>query len=301
MHITIRQLQVFDAVARHLSYTRAAEELHLTQPAVSMQIKQLEGSVGLPLFEQIGKTIYLTQAGDAMLSHARSIMQNLAAAEEEMDQLKGVDSGRLKVAIASTVNYFATQLLAVFAREHPTVEISLDVTNREALLSRLEANIPDLVLMGKPPADLDLIAEPFMDNPLIMIASPDHPLAGKKNVRLTELEGEDFVVREPGSGTRVAMERFFAEQGFVHQKGMELMGNEAVKQGVEAGLGLAVVSVHTVEQELTLHRLVPLHVHGLPIMRRWYVAHRRGKKLSATARSFRDFVLRAGAEARLAS
>lgn len=301
MHITIRQLQVFDAVARHLSYTRAAEELHLTQPAVSMQIKQLEGSVGLPLFEQIGKTIYLTQAGDAMLSHARSIMQNLAAAEEEMDQLKGVDSGRLKVAIASTVNYFATQLLAVFAREHPTVEISLDVTNREALLSRLEANIPDLVLMGKPPADLDLIAEPFMENPLIMIASPDHPLAGKKNVRLTELEGEDFVVREPGSGTRVAMERFFAEQCFVHQKGMELMGNEAVKQGVEAGLGLAVVSVHTVEQELTLNRLVPLHVHGLPIMRRWYVAHRRGKKLSATARSFRDFVLRAGAEARLAS
>jgi DNA-binding transcriptional LysR family regulator len=301
MHITIRQLQVFYDVARHLSYTRAAEELHLTQPAVSMQIKQLEGSVGLPLFEQIGKTIYLTQAGDAMLSHARSIMQNLAAAEEEMDQLKGVDSGRLKVAIASTVNYFATQLLAVFAREHPTVEISLDVTNREALLSRLEANIPDLVLMGKPPADLDLIAEPFMDNPLIMIAPPDHPLAGKKKIRITELEGEDFVVREPGSGTRVAMERFFAEQGFVHQKGMELMGNEAVKQGVEAGLGLAVVSVHTVEQELTLNRLVPLHVHGLPIMRRWYVAHRRGKKLSATARSFRDFVLRAGAEARLAS
>ncbi len=142
MHITIRQLQVFDAVARHLSYTRAAEELHLTQPAVSMQIKQLEGSVGLSLFEQIGKRIYLTQAGDAMLRHARSIMQNLSAAEEEMDELKGVDSGRLKVAIASTVNYFATQLLAVFAREHPTVEISLDVINREALLSRLEANIP---------------------------------------------------------------------------------------------------------------------------------------------------------------
>ncbi len=301
MHITIRQLQVFDAVARHLSYTRAAEELHLTQPAVSMQIKQLEGSVGLPLFEQIGKRIYLTQAGDAMLRHARSIMQNLSAAEEEMDELKGVDSGRLKVAIASTVNYFATQLLAVFAREHPTVEISLDVINREALLSRLEANIPDLVLMGKPPADLDLIAEPFMDNPLIMIAPPDHPLAGKKKIRIAELEGEDFVVREPGSGTRVAMERFFAEQGFVHQKGMELMGNEAVKQGVEAGLGLAVVSIHTVEQELTLNRLVPLHVHGLPIMRRWYVAHRRGKKLSATARSFRDFVLRAGAAARLAS
>ncbi|MGA0342895.1 MAG: LysR family transcriptional regulator [Arenicellales bacterium] len=298
MHITIRQLQVFDSVARNLSYTRAAEELHLTQPAVSMQIKQLEGSVGLPLFEQIGKKIFLTQAGEAMLGHARNIMQNLSAAADEMDDLKGVDSGRLKVAIASTVNYFATQLLAVFSREHPTVEISLDVTNRELLLSRLEANIPDLALMGKPPADLDLVAEPFMDNPLIMVAPPDHSLAQKKNIHLADLQDEDFVVREPGSGTRVAMERFFSEQDFVYRKGMELMGNEAVKQGVEAGLGLAIVSVHTVEQELTLRRLVKLDVLGLPIMRRWYVAHRRGKRLSATARAFREFVMKAGSNAR---
>ena len=295
MHITIRQLQVFEAVARHLSYTRAAEELHLTQPAVSMQIKQMENSIGLPMFEQIGKKIYLTQAGNSMLLHARTIMRHLEAASEEMNDLLGGDSGRLRVAIASTVNYFATQLLADFARENPAVEISLDVTNREALLSRLEANLPDLVLMGKPPANLDLVSESFMDNPLIVIAPPDHPLAKARQIPLTDLTEAHFVVREPGSGTRVAMERFFSGQGFSYQKSMELMGNEAVKQGVEAGLGLAVVSAHTVEQELTLQRLVKLDVAGMPIMRRWYVAYRKGKRLSPTAEAFRRFVIEAGA------
>ncbi|HJP07954.1 MAG: LysR family transcriptional regulator [Acidiferrobacteraceae bacterium] len=294
MHITIRQLQVFEAVARRLSYTRAAEELHLTQPAVSMQVKQLEGSVGLPLFEQMGKKIYLTQAGDVMLVHARTIMQHLASAAEEMNDLRGVDSGRLRIAIASTVNYFATQLLATFAREHPAVEIFLDVTNRESLLSRLEDNIPDLVLMGKPPVDMDLVSESFMDNPLIMIAAPDHPMVKQREITLADLAQEHFLVRESGSGTRAAMERFFSEQSFEYRKGMELTGNEAVKQGVEAGLGLAIVSAHTVEQELTLKRLVALKVQGLPIMRRWYIAHRRGKRLSVTAKAFRRFVLDTG-------
>jgi DNA-binding transcriptional LysR family regulator len=212
-----------------------------------------------------------------------------------MNDLRGEDSGRLRVAIASTVNYFATQLLADFARENPAVEISLDVTNRELLLSRLEANVPDLVLMGKPPADMDLVSESFMDNPLIVIAPPDHPLATNKQIPLSDFSEAHFVVREPGSGTRVAMERFFVDQDFSYRKSMELMGNEAVKQGVEAGLGLAVVSAHTVAQELTLKRLVKLDVVGMPIMRRWYVAHRKGKRLSPTAQAFRRFVLEAGA------
>ncbi len=294
MHITFRQLQVFEAVARHLSYTRAAEELHLTQPAVSMQVKQLESSVGLPLFEQIGKKIYLTEAGEAMLGHARTINRHLAAAAEEMNDLKGVDSGRLKVAIASTVNYFATRLLAEFAHSHPAVEISLDVTNRETLLRRLDDNAPDLVLMGKPPTGLDLVAAPFMDNPLVMIAPPDHRFANGRNIPLCELAGEIFVVREPGSGTRIAMERYFAEHGFEHTAGTELTGNEAIKQSVEAGLGLAVVSVHTVELELAVKRLIRLDVEGMPIMRRWYVGHRRGKRLSPTAQAFRQFVIEAG-------
>ena len=297
MHITIRQLQVFEAVARHLSYTRAAEELYLTQPAVSMQIKQLEGSTGLPLFEQIGKKIYLTQAGETMLVHARTIMQHLAVAGEEMNELLGVDSGRLRIAIASTVNYFATRLLATFAREHPAVEISLDVANRESLLARLDDNVPDLVLMGQPPKDMDLVSESFMDNPLIVISALNHPLAGRRKILLSDLAQEKFLVREPGSGTRIAMERCFAENDFFYQKGIELTGNEAIKQSVEAGLGLAIVSAHTVELELTLKRLIQLNVQGFPIMRRWYVAHRRGKRLSPTAEAFRKFVLETGAKA----
>jgi DNA-binding transcriptional LysR family regulator len=297
MHITIRQLQVFEAVARHLSYTRAAEELYLTQPAVSMQIKQLEGSAGLPLFEQIGKKIYLTQAGETMLVHARTIMQHLAVAGEEMNELLGVDSGRLRIAIASTVNYFATRLLATFAREHPAVEISLDVANRESLLARLDENVPDLVLMGQPPKDMDLVSESFMDNPLIVISALNHPLAGRRKILLSDLAQEKFLVREPGSGTRIAMERCFTENDFDYQKGIELTGNEAIKQSVEAGLGLAVVSAHTVELELTLKRLIQLNVQGFPIMRRWYVAHRRGKRLSPTAEAFRKFVLETGAKA----
>ena len=297
MHITFRQLQVFEAVARHLSYTRAAEELYLTQPAVSMQIKQLEGSAGLSLFEQIGKKIYLTQAGETMVGHARTILQHLAIAGEEMNELLGVDSGRLRIAIASTVNYFATRLLATFAREHPAVEISLDVANRESLLARLDENVPDLVLMGQPPKDMDLVSESFMDNPLIVISALNHPLAGRRNILLSDLAQEKFLVREPGSGTRIAMERCFTENDFDYQKGIELTGNEAIKQSVEAGLGLAVVSAHTVELELTLKRLIQLNVQGFPIMRRWYVAHRRGKRLSPTAEAFRKFVLEVGAKA----
>ena len=294
MHITIRQLQVFEAVARQLSYTRAAEELHLTQPAVSMQIKQLESSVGLSLFEQLGKRVFMTQAGETMLRHAQTIMRHLATAREEMDELKGVDSGRLRIAVASTVNYFATRLLATFTRLHPSVQVTLDVTNRETLLQKLEDNQPDGGLMGKPPKGLDLDADAFMDNPLIMIARPDHPLSKHRSIALKELTEETFVVREPGSGTRIAMERFFDQKSFTPSATIEMTGNETIKQSVEAGLGLAIVSVHTVELELTLERLGRLDIRGMPIMRRWYVGHRRGKRLSPTAQAFRQFVLDEG-------
>ena len=294
MHITIRQLQVFEAVARQLSFTRAAEELHLTQPAVSMQVKQLESSVGLSLFEQLGKRVFMTQAGETMLRHAQTVMRHLATAREEMDELKGVDSGRLRIAVASTVNYFATRLLATFARLHPSVQITLDVTNRETLLQKLEDNQPDIVLMGKPPKDLDLDADAFMDNPLIMIARPDHPLSKRRSIALKELNEETFVVRESGSGTRIAMERFFDQKSFAPSATIEMTGNETIKQSVDAGLGLAIVSVHTVELELALERLIRLDIRGMPIMRRWYVGHRRGKRLSPTAQAFRQFVLDEG-------
>jgi DNA-binding transcriptional LysR family regulator len=295
MHITIRQLKVFDAVATHLSYTRAAEELHLTQPAVSMQIKQLEGVVGLALFEIFGKKVYLTHAGNVFLSHTRHLLEQLSLAAEEMNAIKGVDSGYIKVTIASTVNYFAARMLAKFCQQHEKVQVSLEVTNRKTLLKRIEQNQPDIVLMGQPPAELDVIAEPFMINPLVVIASPTHPLlTGKKQTSVKQFAEQHIILREPGSGTRDAVERYFRDKEITPVSRTEMTSNEAIKQTVEAGLGVAVVSIHTVELELAVGRLACLRVEGFPINRKWYVAYRTGKHLSATARAFRDFVLEEG-------
>ena len=295
MHFTIRQLKVFEAVATHLSYTRAAGELHLTQPAVSMQIKQLEGVVGLALFEVFGKKVYLTQAGKVFLSHVRLLLAQLKLAAEEMDAIKGIDSGYIKVAIASTVNYFAARMLAKFCQQHEKVRVSLEVTNRKTLLERIEQNQPDIVLMGQPPADLDVVAEPFMSNPLVVITSPSHPLlAHKKQVSVKQFSALHIILREQGSGTRDAVERFFTDKEITPVSRTEMTSNEAIKQTVEAGLGVAVVSIHTVELELAVGRLAHLDVEGFPIDRKWYVAHRKGKHLSATAQAFRDFVLTEG-------
>lgn len=297
MHITIRQLKVFDAVAGHLSYTKAAEELHLTQPAVSMQVKQLESAVGLPLFEVFGKKVYLTRAGEVFLGHARLLLEQLRLAAEEMDAVKGIDGGSINVSIASTVNYFAARLLAKFCKIHEKVHVNLEVTNRKTLLERLEQNQPDIVLMGQPPAELDLVAEPFMTNPLIVIAPTSHPLlASKKPVTVKQLAAERIILREPGSGTRNAVERFFVDKEITPVSQTVMTSNEAIKQTVEAGLGVAIVSIHTVELELAVGRLARLNVQGFPINRKWYVAHRAGKRLSATAQAFRDFVLVEGRE-----
>ncbi len=291
MHVTLRQLAAFEAVARHLSFTRAAAELHLTQPAVSMQIKQLEQATGLPLFEQLGKRIYLTEAGRELYQYSRNIQQQLQELESVLEDLKGVRRGRLSLAVASTANYFAPRLLAAFSKRYEAVAFSLDVTNREALLRHLEANDQDLVIMGRPPEELDVEAAPFMENPLVVIAPPDHPLAGRRRIPLARLESESFVLRESGSGTRIAMERFFAERGIRLSTGMELSSNEGIKQSVEAGLGLGIVSRHTLETYLDARRLVELDVEGFPILRHWYVVHRRGKRLSPVAQAFKTFML----------
>lgn len=291
MHITIRQMQVFASVAKHLSYTRAAEELHLTQPAVSMQIKQLEEAAGLPLFEQIGKKIFLTDAGNTVLDHALSIISKLQAIQNDIDQLKGIEGGRLKVCIASTVNYFATRLISRFSQTHPTVQISLDVTNRHDLLKRLESNEPDLVLMGRPPESANLNSTAFMDNPLVIIANPHHRLAGQESIPISELNQETFVLREKGSGTRLAMEEMFKQHDISPHSSTQLSGNEAIKQAVEAGLGLALVSYHTVDLELKAERLITLDVVNFPIIKQWHIGHRVGKKLSPTAQAFWEFVL----------
>ena len=290
MNITLRQLQVFERVARRLSFTRAAEELFLTQPAVSMQIKQFEEAIGLPLFERLGKKIYLTPAGDELYQLSRSIAHQIEEAEQILEELKGSESGRMNVSVANTVHYFAIRMLAEFCRRHPKVRVSFKVTNRKGLLKNLEDNEADILLMGQPPDNQDLQAEAFLKNPLVIIAPPGHPLSGQKNIALKALASETFIMREMGSGTRYSVEKFLAERGVHLTVSMEMNTNGAIKQGVEDGLGLGIVSIHTLERELESNRLVVLNVESFPIMRQWFIVNRAGKRLSAVATEFAEFV-----------
>jgi len=296
MNITFRQLKVFAAVAKHLSFTRAAEELCLTQPAVSMQVKQLESQLDVALFEQLGKKIYLTEAGHEVYQYSRAIAQQLEELETVLANMKGLNKGKLRISVASTANYFAPTLLGTFCQRYPGVTVSLDVTNRETLLQQLIENEVDMVIMGQPPREIDLEAGAFMENPLVIVAPPNHPLAGQGKIPLKRLEREVFLVRELGSGTRSAMERFFAQHNVHVSTGMEIGSNEAIKQSVQAGLGLGLLSRDTVEMELTLGRLAILDVEGFPILRHWYVVHRSGKRLSVVAQTFKDFLLNEAGE-----
>jgi DNA-binding transcriptional LysR family regulator len=294
MNITLRQLQVFEAVARHLNYTRAAEELFLSQPAVSMQIKQLEESLGESLFEQMGKKVYLTEAGREVYRYSQAIENQLSEMQMVLAEMKGLQHGKLTLTVASTANYFVPTLLGIFNQRHKGVSVDIDVTNRENLLKALAANTTDFAIMGRPPEEFgqELEAQPFMENPLVMLAAPDHALANRKHIPLQELSSETFIMREPGSGTRAALERFFSERGASgFTRTMEMNSNEAIKQAVQAGLGLGVLSIHTMEVELMLKRLVVLDVEGFPIMRHWYIVHRKGKRFSAIAQAFKEFVL----------
>ena len=291
LNITFRQLRVFESAARHLSYTRAAEELHLSQPGVSMQIKQLEEVIGLPLFEQIGKKMHLTPAGHEIFTYSQRIGHLLDEAEVVVKELKGVESGRLAISVATTASHFATRLLAAFSQRYEGVTISLDITNRASLRDQLDNNVPDLVIMGQPPEGLDVKSETFMENPLVIIAPANHPLTKESNIPLKHFENEHFVVREAGSGTRIAIRRFFEQHGVSFHTGIEMSSNEAIKQAVEAGLGLGIVSIHTLELELETGRLTILDVEDFPIMRQWHIVQRSGKRLSPVAQAFKQFVL----------
>lgn len=289
--LTLRQFRVFDAVARHLSFSRAAEELHLSQPAVSMQVRGIETILGMRLTEQLGKKIFLTEAGREVLHASHAITARLDDLQANLAQLRSIDSGQLNLAATSTVNVVATDILARFRGRHPGVSVHLDVSNRAAVLDQLVGNRIDLAIMGQVPDGLGLDAIRFMDNPLVVIAPPDHPLVGQKNISMASLATESFLVREAGSGTRGAMERFFAARGLEIRSSMEMSSNEAIKQAVQAGLGLGILSLQTLEMELALKRLAVLDVEGFPIMRHWYIVHRADKRLSPVAQAFKEFVL----------
>ncbi len=291
MAFTFKQLKIFSTVAELQSYTEAAKVLFLTQPAVSMQIKQLEEYVGMPLFERVGKQVVLTEAGQELLVYAESIAQQMDEAKLMLEELKGVKRGRLHLTMASTANYFAPQLIAAFKRQYPKAEITLDVTNRSGLVQAVEHNHTDMAIMGKPPAGHQLQGIPFMDNPLVVIASPKHPMVFKQPIPLQDLADEPFIVREPDSGTRIATERFFNQHGLELIAGMEMNRSEAIKQAVMAELGLGIVSLHTIEMELALKRLVVLEVEDFPIMRQWHIVYRKGKRFAAIPEAFKAFVL----------
>ena len=291
LRLTLRQLDILEAVARCGSFSRASTELHLSQPAVSMQIKQLESTLGMPLFEQMGKRIHLTEAGHETLLATRAIHRELINLEHSLANLQGLKGGTLTVSVASTASYFTARLMALFRETYPEVRVSLNVVNRATLLKHLAENSIDLALMGQPPEGHDLSAQPFMDNPLVVIAAPNHPLAGQPQIPLARMIGEPYVGREPGSGTRSAVEKIFTENGLFLKAAMEMNKNEAIKQAVEAGLGLGVVSLHTVQAELTARTLCVLDVQGFPLHRQWYLVQREGKRLSPVAKAFAEFVL----------
>ena len=294
-NFTFRQLKLLEAVARNSSFTRASEELHLTQPAVSTQIKQLEGEVGMPLFEHLGKKIFLTAAGREMYAFSRTIAQQFTDIRTVLEEMKGIQRGNLDIAVTSTAKYFAPYLLAAFRKQHAGITFNLDVTNREVILCQLADNIPDMAIMGSPPAGMSLVANSFMSNPLVVIAPPDHPLIHSGRIPLHRLLQESFIVRERGSGTRNAIERFLEQRGQTMTTTMEMSRNEAIKHAVMAGLGLGIVSLHTLEMEFKLERLAVLNVEGFPILKDWYVVHREGKRFSAAAQAFKEFVLSEGA------
>ncbi|MEZ5454067.1 MAG: LysR family transcriptional regulator [Thiothrix sp.] len=294
-HITLHQLRLFHSLGKHLSFTRAAEEMHLSQPAMSIQIKRLEESVGMPLVEKMGKRLFLTEAGRELFEASRDVLDRLKVLNEDMIGMEEGVKGPLNLAAITTAKYFMPHLLGAFMRDYPGVEPNLTITNQAKVVGRLEENMDDLVIMGTIPENMELEAEYFLDNPLVVVAPPDHPLVGRKNIPLERIAEERFISRELGSGTREARRRLFAEHGLESKAYMELGSGEAIKQAVMAGLGISVLSIHNLRLELEAGLVAVLDVQHFPLVRKWYAVHLKSKKLSNTSRRFLDFLLQDGA------
>ena len=292
MRCTLRQLEIYAAVARMRSLTRAAAEVHLTQPAVSMQLKQLEEAVGVALTEPAGRGIRLTDAGREFAEHVEEVLERVAHLEELSARWKGVRSGRIRLGVVSTAKYFVPRLLARFLQSRPGVDFRMTIHNREEILDELRANTIDFAIMGRPPEGMDCVATPFAPNPLGIVAAPEHGLSRRRGIAPSELSGERFIVREPGSGTRAAMERYFSAHHLRWRTAMEMSSNESIKQAVIAGLGLGFLSLQTVRSELAAGRIVALDVQGLPIERQWYSVRRTSRRLVPAAEEFGEFLVR---------
>ncbi|WP_297527887.1 LysR family transcriptional regulator [Thiohalobacter sp.] len=293
-HATLHQLKIFNTLARHMSVAQTARAMHLTPPAVSIQVKQLAEAVGEPLLEQVGKQLYLTETGKVVAAACRDIFDRLELLSQDLAAMEGLHKGSLHLAALTTAQYFIPRLLGEFSREYPGLDVSLFVGNREAILDRLSRNEDDLYILGQPPDSTRIFAEPFAENPLVAIAYPDHPLVGRKRIRPKQLGGESFIAREQGSGTRLACESFFLEHEVPLSVRLELGSNEAVKQTVAAGLGISIISKSAVQAELASGEIAMLDVVGLPLQRQWYVVRPEKKIQTAAARAFQDFLVTSG-------
>lgn len=293
-HPTFQQMRLFAAVSRHRSFTRAADEVHLTQPTVSMQVKRLEEKIGQKLTEQIGRELHLTAAGELVRAACTDILGRLEDLETSLADLQGAVAGPLNVCVVSTAKYFLPQLLGSFTRRYPRVEPRLQITNRQTLLERLSRNEDDLYVTGQVPSEYAVDSDPFLENVIVVVAHPSNPLTRERNIPFERLAREHLIRREPGSGTRKAVQRLFDAQGVALDHHMELDDNEAIKQGVISGLGVAFLSLHSLRLELAAGEIATLDVAGFPLRRRWYAVHRRGKHLSNAARAFLDYLLQEG-------
>ncbi len=293
--VTLRQLRVFTEVARRQSFVRAAEALHLTPPAVTMQVKELEAAVGLPLLDRRGRQVALTTTGEYFVVYARRMLATLKEAEDAMARLRKVETGALHVGLVSTAKYFVPHLLARWCADRPGVDVKLQVAgNREQLVRWLHEGEIDLAVMGRPPRELQTRSEAFAAHPFVIVAPPGHPLARRNQVPLSALDKEPFIVREHGSGTRRAMEDTFSAHGFVPRISMDMSSNETIKQAVSAGLGVGFLSLHTVGLELANGLVARLDVVGTPVMKTWNIVHLLAKVLSPAAEAFRCAVLEDG-------
>jgi LysR family transcriptional regulator, low CO2-responsive transcriptional regulator len=284
--VTFHQLKVFEVTARRGSFTRAAEELFLTQPTVSIQMKQLTKAVGLSLFEQVGKRLYLTEAGRELLHTCQDIFERLDRFEMTVSDLQGLQRGQLRLSVITTAKYVIPRLLGPFCQQYPGIDVALIVTNHENILERLRDNLDDLYIPSQIPDNMDVHCHPFLDNPLVVLASRNHPLAGETYIPIERLNNESFIMREPGSGTRKAVEELFAAHNISIRVRLELGSNEAIKQAVAGGLGISVLSRHCMALEGEGGQIALLNVENFPIQRHWNIVHPKGKNLSVVARTF---------------
>jgi DNA-binding transcriptional LysR family regulator len=291
-HATLRQLQVFETIVRLGSFTRAAEELFLTQPTVSMQIKKLTDVIGLPLFEHVGRNVEPTEAGMELYEAIRDMFSTLSNLEMKISDLKGMKRGRLRLGVITTAKYFAPEVLGEFSVLYPGIDVALKVSNRDSIIERMRNNEDDLYIMGQAPSDeLEVEAFPIAPNPLVVMAPRNHPLVGKKKIPLKRIAEEPFILREPGSGIRDATLRTFDSMGLRPNVRMELGSNEAIKHAIVGGLGISVLSLHTLTLEGTQGPVEILDVQGFPIMRQWYLVFPKGKELSLVSKAFMEFAM----------